>query len=252
MRLLFGLLLTTWLFMGMALTQGSSGRIKGEVWYRPFIDSANSFENVAVPNCEVVFRSGKNLKKIVSSGDGRFEADLPAGIYSATTNCSMTPTSWQYHAAVRPDFEVKPGSNTMLNLMTLIKYAKAGKSNSGKELLEYKSNDLKSEFLALKGTAVPARRILVRYLRRAASKDLAEYEGRRDYRQHSPASVSFDAISIYADSLTIEKPTLHVKAIGHVVVEDGKQRRNGNEATVEFDAPDPAATLTIVGELSTR
>jgi len=252
MRLLFGLLLTTWLLMGTVLTQGNIGRIKGQVWYRPFIDSANSFENAGVPNCEVIFRSGKNLKKVVSSGEGRFETDLPAGIYSATTNCSLTPTSWQYHAAVRPDFEVKPGSSTMLNLMTLIKHAKAGKSNSGKELLEYKSNDLKSEILALKGTTVPSRRILVRYLRRAASKDLAEYEGRRDYRQNAPASVSFDAISIYADSLTIEKPALHVKAVGHVVVEDGKQRRIGNEATVEFDAPDPVATLTIAGELSAR
>jgi hypothetical protein len=32
---------------------------------------------------------------------------------------------------------------------------------------------------------------------------------------------------------------MNVKAVGHVVVEDGKQRRQGNEATVEFDAPDP-------------
>ncbi len=36
---------------------------------------------------------------------------------------------------------------------------------------------------------------------------------------------------------------MHVQAVGHVVVEDGKQRRQGNEATVEFNAPDPVSTL---------
>jgi lipopolysaccharide assembly outer membrane protein LptD (OstA) len=59
--------------------------------------------------------------------------------------------------------------------------------------------------------------------------------------------VSSGAISIYADSITIEKPAMHVKAVGHVIIEDGKQRRQGNEATVEFDAADPVSTLTILG-----
>jgi hypothetical protein len=85
-------------------------------------------------------------------------------------------------------------------------------------------------------------------LRRASSKELAEYQGRRDYRQDAPASVTFDAIAIYSDSITIEKPAMNVKAVGHVVVEDGKQRRQGNEATVEFNAPDPVSTLKILGQ----
>ena len=252
MRLLLGILATSWILIGTVFPQGSAGRIKGEVWYRPFIDSDNRFENVAVPNCEVIFRSGNNLKKVSAGGDGRFETELPAGVYKATTNCSATPTARQFHAAVRPDFEVKSGSSIMLNLMTLIKHANAGKSKEGKDQLEYKSADLKSDILISKASSAPSRKILVRYLRRAASKELAEYEGRRDYRQHAPASVAFDMLSIYADSLTIEKPALHVKAVGHVVIEDGKQRREGTEATVEFDAPDPIATVRITGSSSAR
>jgi hypothetical protein len=41
---------------------------------------------------------------------------------------------------------------------------------------------------------------------------------------------------------------MNVKAVGHVVVEDGKQRRQGNEATVEFDVPDPLSTLKVLGQ----
>jgi hypothetical protein len=247
MRLVLSSLLLTWILLVPAFPQGSNGQIKGEVWYRPFINADNSFETVVVPNCEIVFRSPSGPRKVVSSSDGQFALDLPAGIYDATTNCSTKPASMEYHPAVRTDIDVKAGSNTLLNLMTPVKYSKATKTPDGKEQLEYKSDDLKSETLELKSASAPSRKILVRYVRRASSKELAEYEGRRDYRQNAPTSVSCGAISIYADSITIEKPAMHVKAVGHVIIEDGKQRRQGNEATVEFDAADPVSTLAIIG-----
>jgi len=252
MRLLMGILLVTLISLTPGLSQSGNGHIKGEVWYRPFVDRDNSFDNVAVPNCEVVFSSSSNPKKVISSGDGHFEVDLPAGVYSATASCMSTPNSWEYHSAVRPDFEVKPGSNALLNLLTLVKRSKANKTGDGQEQPEYKSDDLKSEFLEMKMASGQSRKILVRFLRRASSKELAEYQGRRDYRQDAPASVTFDSLAIYSDSITIEKPAMHVRAAGHVVVEDGKQRRQGNEATVDFDAPDPTSTLKIVGQSSAR
>jgi len=252
MRLLLGILLVTLISLAPGFSQGGSGHIKGEVWYRPFVERDNSFENVGVPNCEVVFRSAANPRKVVSSADGRFEVDLPVGTYNATTNCSMTPNSGEYHAAVRSDFEVKPSSSALLNLMTLVKYTKGNKTRGGQDQPDYKSEDLKSESLESRTASGQSRKILVRFLHRASSKELAEYQGRRDYRQDVPASVTFDALAIYADSITIEKPALHVQAVGHVVVEDGKQRRQGNEATVEFDAPDPLSTLKILGQSSAR
>ena len=60
-------------------------------------------------------------------------------------------------------------------------------------------------------------------------------------------SVTSDVLAIYADSVSIEKPLMHVHAVGHVIVEDGKQRREGTEATVNFDAADPVSTLKIIG-----
>jgi len=243
-----GILLVTLFSLSPVFSQAGTGHIKGEVWFRPFVDRDNSFDNVAVPNCDVVFSSSSNPKKVVSSGDGHFELDLPAGVYNATATCMTTPNSWEYHPAVRPEFEVKPGSTALLNLLTLVKRSRANKTGDGQEQPEYKSDDLKSEFLELKMPSGPSRKILVRFLRRATSKELAEYQGRRDYRQDAPASVIFDAIAIYSDSITIEKPAMNVKAVGHVVVEDGKQRRQGNEATVDFSAPDPVSTLKVLGQ----
>jgi hypothetical protein len=246
MRLLLGILLTL-PALSPVFSQSGTGHIKGEVWYRPFVDRDNNFDNVVVPNCEVVFSSSSNPKKAVSSADGHFELDLPAGVYSATASCMTTPNSWEFHPAVRPDFEVKPGSTALLNLLTLVKRSKANKTGDGQEEPEYKSDDLKSEVLELKTASGPSRKIVVRFLRRESSKELAEYQGRRDYRQDAPASVTFNALAIYSDSITIEKPAMIVKAVGHVVVEDGKQRRQGNEATVEFSDPDPISTLKVLG-----
>jgi len=251
MRVLLGILLTL-LALSPVFSQAGTGHVKGEVWYRPFVDRDNNFDNVPVPNCEVVFSSSSNPRKVVSSADGHFEVDLSAGVYNATANCMTTPTSWEFHPAVRPDFEVKPGSSALLNLLTLVKRSKANKTGDGQEQPEYKSEDLKSEVLELKTASSPSRKILVRFLRRESSRELAEYQGRRDYRQDAPASVTFDALAIYSDSITIEKPAMNVKAVGHVVVEDGKQRRQGNEATVEFSAADPLSTLKILGSSSTR
>jgi len=248
MRLLLGTLLVILISLTAGFPQGTSGHIKGEVWYRPFVERDSSFEIVAVPNCEVVFRSSSNPTKVVSSAEGRFELDLPAGIYSATANCPMTPNSWEYHVAVRPEFEVKASSNALVNLMSLVKRTKAGKAQNGQDQLEYKSDDLKSEVLDLKTATGQSRKFQVRFLRRASSKELAEYQGRRDYRQDAPASITFDALAIYSDSITIEKPAMHVRAVGHVLVEDGKQRRQGNEASVEMDAADPLSTLRVIGQ----
>jgi hypothetical protein len=252
MRLLLGILLLSLTLLTMGYSQGANGHVKGEVWFRPFVEAENTFDNVAVPNCEVVLKSASVSKKVNSGADGHYEVDLPAGVYNVATNCAMAPNDWEYYPAVRSDFEVKPSASFLLNLWTPVKRTKQIKTRDGTDQLEYRSDDLKSEFLEIKSGTSVSRKILVRFLRRAASKELAEYQGRRDYRQDAPASVSYESLSIYADSITIEKPALHIRAVGHVIVEDGRQRRQGNEATVEFDAPDPLASLTILGAASAR
>ncbi len=66
MRLILGILLVTLLSLSPVFSQAGTGHLKGEVWYRPFVDRDNNFDNVAVPNCEVVFSSSSNPKKVVS------------------------------------------------------------------------------------------------------------------------------------------------------------------------------------------
>jgi hypothetical protein len=197
-----------------------------------------------MPGCEVLFHSKAVERKVVTDTEGNYEGDLPPGIYSVTAKCARTSGNWEYHPSSRAEFEMKANSSPMINLMVLIK--RIGKSSAaGVSQPEYRKGDLKSESLEIKAGPEQSRKILMRYSSRVSSKSLAEYHGKRDYRQDAPVSVTSDVLAIYADTISVEKPLLHMRAIGHVIVEDGKRRREGTEATFEFDAADPVSTLKI-------
>jgi hypothetical protein len=60
---------------------------------------------------------------------------------------------------------------------------------------------------------------------------------------HIPVVVTYDSIAIYADTLTLFDDGLRFKAVGHVVIENGKDRTRVKEVTIDFGAEDPIRTL---------
>jgi hypothetical protein len=244
MRLLLNVLLLTLTSLVLCSAQSAGGRVRGQVWSRPFVEEGNFFGKTVIPGCEILFHSKAVERKVVTDTDGNYASDLPPGIYSVTAKCATTSQNSEYHPSTRADFEMKSNSSPMVNLMVLIKRIRKS-SAAGVTQPEYRKGDLKSEFLETKVGQDASREILIRYSSRVSSKSLVEYHGKRDYRQDALVSVTSDVLAIYADTISVEKPLLHMRAIGHVIVEDGTQRREGIEATVEFDAADPVSTLKI-------
>jgi len=244
MRLILNVLLLTLTSLVLCFAQSAGGRARGQVWSRPFIEEGNFFGRAVMPGCDVLFHSKDVEKKVVTDREGNYESDLPPGIYNVTAKCPMTSGNWEYHPSSRAEFEMKPNSSSMVNLMVLIKRIRKSPAG-GVSQPEYRKGDLKSQFLEIKIGPEQSRKILMRYSSRVSSKSLVEFHGKRDYRQDALVSATSDVLAIYADTISVEKPKLHMRAIGHVIVEDGKQRREGIEATVEFDAADPVSTLKI-------
>jgi hypothetical protein len=93
--------------------------------------------------------------------------------------------------------------------------------------------------------------IVIAYLSTASTANGVEYRGTNEYRvcpaesHHLPVLVTYDSIAIYADSVTLIDDNLKFRASGHVVIEDGKSRTRVNQATIDFGAEDPIATLKI-------
>jgi len=242
MRLALNIVFLALTTVTMCLAQSGGSRVRGQVWSRPFIEDNNVFGRSVLPGCEVSFRSKDVEKKALTDAEGNYASELAPGIYTVTAKCAMDSRNWEYHPASRAEFEVKSDSSPMVNLMVLVKRIRKSVVG-GVPVPEYNKGNLKSEFLETKGDKAPYRRVLLRYSSRVSSKSLVEYHGKRDYRQDAPVSATSDVLAIYADTISVEKPLLHMRAIGHVVIEDGVQRREGSEATVEFDAAEPASTI---------
>jgi len=242
MRLALKIVLLALIAVTTCLSQSGGSRVRGQVWSRPFIEDSNAFGRSVLPGCEVSFRSKDFEKKAVTDTEGNYASDLPPGIYSVSAKCAPDSRNWEYHPTSRAEIEVKSNASPMVNLMVLVKRIRKS-FVGGVSVPDYNKANLKSEFLETKGDKTPYRRVLLRYSSRVSSKSLVEYHGKRDYRQDAPVSATSDVLAIYADTISVEKPLLRMRAIGHVVIEDGTQRREGSEATVEFDAAEPASTI---------
>jgi len=249
---LSNLILVILVSLGISQAQGAMGHLNGEVWYRPFVRDINGFENRALARCEVLFQSNGIKKQTVTDEKGRYSVDLPGGTYDAKSSCPANAgMSGEFNPSVRSGIVVQSGKETMISLIVSIKRIPKNSAPNGDHEPEYRRSVLKSESLEIRTPDGQARKILVRYALRSSSKELAEYQGKRDSRQDTPVSITFDSLAIYADRVSIEKRKLHVHASGHLVIEDGKQRRQGNEATIEFDAADPVSTIKFVDRPAT-
>jgi hypothetical protein len=244
MRRTSNIVLLILISLAISHAQGATGRANGEVWFRPFVRDINGFENRSLSNCEIVFQSTAAKKQVVTDQRGRYSVDLPAGVYETKASCpAAAGMPAEFHPTTRSGLVIKPSADTLINLLVSIKHIGKNSTPNGDHEPEYRRSLLKQENLAIRTADGRTRKILVSYALRSSSRSLAEYQGKRDSRQDTPVSIIVDSLAIYADRVSIEKPSLHVHASGHLVVEDGKQRRQGNEATIEFDAADPAATL---------
>jgi len=252
MRRLLNITLLILISLAVVHAQNATGRVNGEVWYRPFVRDINGFENRGLPKCDVVFESNGVKKQAVTDERGHYSIDLPAGTYESKATCPPNAgMSGEYRPSVRSGLTVKPNMDTLINVLVSIKHIKKGSAANGDHEPEYRRIMMRTESLGVKAADGQSRKILVTFSLRSSSKALAEYQGKRDSRQDTPVSITSDTLAIYADRVSIEKPKLHVHASGHLVIEDGKQRRLGNEATIEFDAADPVSTIKFSDKPST-
>jgi hypothetical protein len=253
MRRISYIVLLILISLAISQAQGTNGRVNGEVWFKPFVRDINGFEIRRLANCEIVFQSSAAKKQVVTDQGGRYSLDLPAGVYESKASCpAAAGMPGEFHPATRTGLEIKPSADTLVNLLVSIKYLNKNSAPNGDHEPEYKRALLKQETLGVRTADGRTRKILVKYALRSSSRSEVEYQGKRDSRQDTPVSIAADSLAIYADRVSIEKPKLHVHASGHLVIEDGKQRRQGNEATIEFDAADPVSTLKFLDRPSAR
>src|SRR5215475_1837349 len=116
MRKLLNVIFLILISLAVIHAQSATGRVNGEVWFRPFVRNINGFENRGLPNCEVVFQSNVAKKQIVTDDKGHYSVDLPEGTYESKVTCpENTGMSGEFHPSVRSGLVVKPKMDTLIN-----------------------------------------------------------------------------------------------------------------------------------------
>lgn len=196
------------------------GKVKGTV-----MDANGAV--VVTPRPSIIFKGKNGVRTVVATDSGDYEIALPAGVYEVTTE---TPGFYPFR---RAKFHVLPDSSVVINVVLTPRYIIRGTTVSTTE-----STDTLAPSPQYNQFVVPGRqiRLLIQFQTKRRPNGNIEYSG---------AILTYDALTIYTDKLSLNKIQLRLKASGkQVVVEDGKQRIQVKQAAVTFKRGEPILDLT--------
>jgi hypothetical protein len=201
---------------------------------------------------------GRVIRTCRSDTKGECEFELPAGIYRVFAHkCSKVwicfPVSSEvkecWHRFERAPFHILPGRSLWINLLpeepAFITYCHGLKSPPGlRKDVRWAIDPPKYVSISIDSSLKPALNLLVQFKTNRESKGFVEY-GSADSTPGKPnVIVSYDALTIYADRIRISKSPLRLRAVGQVVIEDGKQRKYASEIDLTFNGGVP--TISVV------
>jgi hypothetical protein len=216
-----------------------NGHITGTVFVL-----SEKFPDVRYLGCKLTFESDSVRKTVVTNESGEYQVDLPVGKYSLTAN------EKGFYPIERAAFVVKANSTSMINVMAVVMtftISTFGDGHGGLfDVTETPKNPLQTENLR---SIADRNAAMVRYSTRTIGADSTVYEGAilqsGDERLKVAPVLSVDVFTIYGDKIVVGKGSTKVRAIGNVVVEDGQQRRHGNEASLDLSSDHLKETLEI-------
>ncbi|HBB97554.1 MAG TPA: hypothetical protein DC054_19405 [Blastocatellia bacterium] len=175
-----------------------------------------------MPGVLITIDSGSKKFTTTSDEFGSYEfSGIPGGVYHITTEKPG------FYDLRRASFVLERGKTTKMNLVLLQQFISIALALDGSGA-KYRASTLpapKYEILYPSSPKDSALEFLVRFTTRRASRSVITYRN---------AELSYDALSIYADRLIVDRKTLHVRAEGNVTIDNGSQRRKFNGAEAEF------------------
>jgi hypothetical protein len=193
--------------------------------------------DVLLPNLSVTIEGDHYKKQLELNADDvdvkQNLVTLPAGIYR------LSSRKGNYYEFRRAPFRVQPGVVTKINVFPLIRVRTQMLMANGSDQYDFAPQP-KYDSFAVRRSSDPALILLIRYDQKYRTDQSIRYssnvlESRGDPR---PAwrgvMASYDSLSIYADRIRFDSAHDVIYASGHVVLEDGRQRRHAQKLVVKF------------------
>jgi hypothetical protein len=221
--LVFILSLTV-LTLSHEVTTARTGKLKGSVF-----DSQGAV--VVTPRPTIIIKSAGTgaINRITPNEDGKYEIDLPVGIYQISTD---VPGFYPFRRAL---FQIQPAETVMINLVPSARYFVRGTTVSPTQAIDKPAPRPRYDTFSVPQSSSQLLNLVIQFQKKRIFDRTSEYQN---------AILSYNELTICADKLALERKTLRVKASGNqVLVEDGSQRSQPNYAEVNFKGGKPVLNL---------
>lgn len=185
---------------------------------------------IVTPKPSIIFEGNSNMKRVAVNDRGDYDITLPVGVYKVTTEIPG------FHSLRRAEFRVQPGSTVTINLVPSPLYLVRGTTLSTSSSVDIAAPAPKYDEIHVPKSSPYPGSLLIQFERKRTINKSVEYDG---------AILTYDALTIYAEKLTLNKIALKLKASGErVVVEAGGQSRQVKQASISFKRGEPFVDLT--------
>lgn len=195
-------------------SKSSFGILKGQVW----LGSPSEY----APKITILIQ-GNGIKKEIISGNGDYSVNLPEGLYSLSTAETFDNYSFK-----RAKFRIKANQTTYVSVDPPLKISLI---TSNDEILK----EPKPYYSQLKFFNTSKLDLQIRYFEKKNSGKITEYKN---------ALVTYDALSIYGDKITIDKKDKIVAEGQNVILENNGERSRATWLRFEIKNGEPIIQIT--------
>ena len=193
--------------------------------------------DVLIPNLSVVIESHELRKEIELNAD-RLDAKenlviLPVGIYR------LSSRTGNYYDFKRAPFRVEAGRVSRVNVFPLIRVRTQMLMADGRDRYDIAPAP-KYDSFPVPNSADAALILMIRYDEKRPIRDSLTYSGKvREFRGDPQpvfrgVMVTYDGLSLYADTVRFDPLHFLIYANGNVVIENGGQRQHVDQLVIEF------------------
>lgn len=202
--------------------------------------SSLNLKDEIVPFINIVIKGNGIRRELATVGTGdEYEngglVELPVGVYRVTSR------KGNYFDFRRSKFRVRPGAVTRINVYPLIRVRTQMLMSDGSDRYVFARRP-SYDVYDIPHSADKAINLFVRYDKKRGRGEYVDY----GVANHGDGNVmvSYDALSLYADRVRLDRKNFTLTAQGNVTLEDGTQRIKANNVTVRFNngAPEIAAS----------
>jgi len=164
--------------------------------------------------------------------DGAYEAELPPGIYEISTEIS----GW--YAVRRARFRLLPGMTITITLAPPLRVSSVALEVTTSGISEPVTTlpPPKYDSFLLPPLASAQLDLVIRFVRKRTRMGFVKYDG--------GTIATYNALTLSATKLRLDRRTFRIEAEGNVIVEDGKDRTHAKGAVVEFKEGEPIVKIT--------